>query len=321
MVLRDRDGVGGRGGLGRAGGAEGVTPELSVVVPSVNGWLYLGECLEALRAESVSGVALEVLVVDRCGAAVRENVRRECPDAVVIETDPRTSIPIMRAIAFARATAAAVAVIEDHVLVPRGWARQMLNALAGGPDAVGGIVRNAATDRLVDRAAFLCEYSHLLPPLRSGPSRWLTGNNVVYRRAVLERYGTTLAEGRWEDALHDAMLRDGLVLLCRPEIVVAHKRHFRAVEYLSQRYLYARGYAGQRRAPMSALARTTMGVATLGLPPILLFRIVSRVASRRMHQAQFVECLPFLFVAVCAWALGECVGYLAGPGDAMSRVT
>ena len=32
----------------------------------------------------------------------------------------------------------------------------------------------------------------------------LAGNNVAYRRAVLEKYADVLSEGRWEDALHDA---------------------------------------------------------------------------------------------------------------------
>src|SRR4029079_14849460 len=86
------------------------------------------------------------------------------------------------------ARAPAVAVIEDHVIVPRGWARQMLDALADSHEVVGGGVRNVATDRLVDRAAFLCEYSHLLPPLRAGRVEALTGNNVIYPRALLQEY-------------------------------------------------------------------------------------------------------------------------------------
>src|SRR5262245_9187437 len=71
----------------------------------------------------------------------------------------------MRAMAFAQARADSVAVIEDHVIVPDGWAAHLLAAQARGEEVVGGSVENAATARLVDWAAFLCEYSQLLPPL------------------------------------------------------------------------------------------------------------------------------------------------------------
>jgi hypothetical protein len=40
---------------------------LSVFIPSVNGLPILLECLDALRAQADSGIAIEFLVVDRCG--------------------------------------------------------------------------------------------------------------------------------------------------------------------------------------------------------------------------------------------------------------
>ena len=40
----------------------------------------------------------------------------------VLEAAPETTIPDLRAMAFAAATGRSVAVIEDHVIVPEGWA-------------------------------------------------------------------------------------------------------------------------------------------------------------------------------------------------------
>jgi hypothetical protein len=295
--------------------------DLSVVVPSVNGLPILLECLQALRAQAASGIIIEMLVIDRCGEDVRRAVHQHFPEATLVPAPSTATIPEMRAVAFRQARAAAVAVIEDHVLVPPDWARQMLDTLAASHDVVGGTVRNAATDRLVDWAAFLCEYSHLLPPIPAGEVEWLTGNNVVYRKDVLKRYESTLAQGRWEDYLHAAMRGDGISLFCRPDIVVGHKMHYRVRDYLSQRYLYARGYAGQKRTDMSPAVRAIRAAGTLALPPLLLFRIMRRVLGRRGHRAELVRSLPLLGVFVCAWAFGEMVGYLAGPGDAMSRIT
>lgn len=297
-----------------------MTPELSVVVPSVNGPPVLFECLDALARDAAAGVGLEVIVVDRLGDAVRHAITARYPWAVVIAASPETTIPDMRAIAFRRASGDAVAVIEDHVIVPDGWSRQLLDAVASGHDVVGGAVTNAATRTTTDWAAFLCEYSHLLPPIPTGEVESLTGNNVVYRRAVLDRYAHTIAEGRWEDHLHAAMRQDGVRLICRPDIVVGHKMHYRIRDYVTQRYFYARAYAGLRATGFGVARRAAMMVATAALPPVLLARIVSRVTSKRVHVAELVRSLPLLAAFVCAWAVGEAVGYAAGPGRALARV-
>lgn len=294
--------------------------ELSVVVPSVNGWSDLEGCLAALEAERTQ-VALEVLVADRIGESLRAKVRARFPWVTLVEATPDVTIPDLRAMAFGRASGLSVAVIEDHVLVPPGWARQMLQAQARGEDVVGGAVENAATERVVDWAAFLCEYSHLLPPLPDGPSDWLTGNNTVYRRTLLERYRAVTEQGRWENHLHDRMRDDGVTLFCRPAIRVGHKKHYTVWEYLSQRYLYSRSYAGARVAGTGAARRFAYGLAALALPPLLFYRTVSRIWSKRVHRGELVKSLPLLGLFVTGWAAGEMVGAWFGPGNALSKVT
>jgi glycosyltransferase involved in cell wall biosynthesis len=294
-------------------------PSLTVVVPSVNGLGDLLDCLAAL-AHQQTDVDLEVLVVDRCGEAVRNEVRRRYPWVRVLEAAPGTTIPDLRAMAFAAAKGKSVAVIEDHVIVPPGWARALLDAQGDADIVVGGAIENAAVDRLVDWAAFLCEYSHCIVPLPDGPTDWLPGNNVVYPRALLARYQSVLGQGQWENRLHDAMRRDGVTLVCRPQIRVGHKKHYTVGEYLSQRYLYARSYAGARVARASLPTRLGYGVAALALPPLLMFRTVSRVVAKRRHRAELVRSLPLLAVFVVSWAFGEMVGYVAGPGDSLARV-
>jgi hypothetical protein len=294
-------------------------PALTVVVPSVNGLGDLTGCLDAL-ARQRPDVELEVLVADRCGEPVRAEVRRRHPWVRLLEAPSGTTIPDLRAMAFAAATGRSVAVIEDHVIVPEGWARALLEAQGGREIVVGGAIENAAVDGWVDWAAFLCEYSHCIVPLPDGPTDWLPGNNVVYPRALLARYQSVLGRGQWENRLHDAMRRDGISLVCRPEIRVGHKKHYTVGEYLSQRYLYARSYAGARVADASLPKRLGYGAAALALPPLLMFRTVSRIVAKRRHRAELVRSLPLLAVFVVSWALGEMVGYVAGPGDSLAKV-
>ena len=293
--------------------------ELSVIIPSVNSYDDLDGCLKALQADQ--GVRLEIIVADRLGEHVRHFVRREHPAVTVVPVAPDTSIPRMRAICIRRASAPATAVIEDHVIVPSGWARAMLDALAAAGDAVGGTVDNAATGTWVDWSAFLCEYSAVLPPLPAGPADWLPGNNVIYRTATLHRLAPVLDEDRWENRLHDAIRDGGGTLTRRPEIVVGHKMHYSFGLYMSQRYLYSRSYAGARRLGMPWSRRLPMGVAALVvLPPMMFLRTVRNVRTKGRYRRELMRALPLLVPFCLAWGAGEAAGYWFGAGRALSRV-
>jgi hypothetical protein len=83
---------------------------------------------------------------------------------------------------------------------------------------------------------------------------------------------------------------------------------------------YSRSGTGPRAATATAPRRILMACASLAVPPILLYRIVRRVLPRRGRLNHVVLTFPLLTVFVGAWALGEAVGWMAGPGDALSRV-
>jgi hypothetical protein len=267
-----------------------------------------------------TAVRLEILVVDRVGEALRREVAGRFPSVLLLAAPVDTTIPDLRALAFEAATAPVVAVIEDHVIVPPGWARAHLDAQARGEQVVGGAVENAATERLVDWAAFLCEYHHLIPPLPAGPVPGITGNNTSYDRALLMTYRDTWRKGRWEDHLHEAMRRDGVTLFSHPEIRVGHKKHYSVGEYLSQRYLYSRAWAGVRSRETPAAARFAAGAARVVLPPVLYLRMVRTIWNKGRHRRELLRSLPMLALFALGWALGEMVGFWCGPGTALSQV-
>jgi hypothetical protein len=137
---------------------------------------------------------------------------------------------------------------------------------------------------------------------------------------LLVKYQSVVESGGWENRLHDALRDDGVPLTCRPEIVIGHKMHYSFGLYMSQRYIYARSYAGARVEGAGFAKRAAMGAASLALPPILFWRTVSRVRSKGRHRAELVRSLPLLALFVVAWAAGEAVGYLTGAGNSLSKV-
>ncbi len=305
----------------RDDGSHRPAPMLSVVVPSVNGWSDLEACLSALeRASSATQTPVEVLVPERCGEAVRARLAQRFPAARVLPVSATTTIPRMRALAIDMATAPTVAVIEDHVIVPESWVRQLVEACRGEVRAVGGALVNAATARTVDWAAFLCEYSHVLTPRPAGAVEWLMGNNTAYDRTLLQECHEVVHAGRWENVLHDELRRRGTTLWNRPDIVVGHKKHYTVGEYSEQRFLYARAYAADRVQSSSALSRIAYGAAAMALPVLLYGRITSRVWRSGAHRRELLQSLPLLALFVTAWGLGEVTGAWFGDGGAMARV-
>lgn len=292
--------------------------ELSLVIPAVNGRERMDRVLAALARER-SDVAMEVLVVSRLGDAFDQQLAREQPWVRILSVPRETPIPQMRARAFGEATASLVAVIEDHVVVPPGWARRAIDAASMGA-VVAGPVENLATHTLADRAAFLCEYSHCLPPGPSGESTWLPGNNTVYPASLLLPHIGLAAAGAWENEIHDAIRRAGARLVFVPELVAGHDMPSGFRGYLGQRYLYARSYAGNRVRGAGPVRRVAYAVATIALPAVLLIRIARNVLRSPAYRNTLPSAVPFLSLFVVAWAVGEIMGYLAGAGDALAKV-
>ena len=296
------------------------SPTLSVVVPSVNGWQDLRACLEAIDLAGRS-IPLEVIVPERCGARERAELSRHFPAVRVIPVAPDTSIPRMRALAFGAAAAPTVAVIEDHILVKSTWACRIEELRAAGHRVIGGRVENAATERAVDCAAFLCEYHGVLRVRAAGVAQSLIGNCTAYDRKLLRHFEHVIDRGGWEDSLHDAMQTAGVELWYDPTLVVRHRRVYHsASEYARERFNFSRAWAAMHTASSGSGRRLWLGARAALLPPLLLFRILTYTWSQRTNRMALLRSLPFLPLFIGSWALGELVGTWSGDGGALAKV-
>lgn len=297
----------------------GDPPLVSVVIASVSGFPALGECLDALgRQDGAAGA--EIIVADRCGAETRAALRARFPSALVVAADPGTSIPALRAAGIARARGRMIAILDDHCHAAPGWLRAIGRQHETGALVVGGAVENGSVERVVDWAAFFCEYARFMPPVPRGEVGEITGNNTVYDRGVLETLG---ADGRaelWESFLHERLRARGVRFRSDPDLSVSHKKAVGYLQFLSQRYHYSRSYAGMRLHGAPWWRRLAYACATPVLPPLLLGRMVATVARKRRHAARFAQAVPVLATFLLGWAGGEAVGALLGPGRSLERV-
>jgi hypothetical protein len=214
-----------------------------------------------------------------------------------------------------------IAIIEEHCLAAPNWLEQAISAYAGGEyGVVGGPVVDHAYKRLRDWVVYFCEYNNYLPPWRQGEWHDVGSANIAYSRAVLLKYRDLLGAGYWEAVLHPRLLADGVKFRAAPEMVVHHRGPFDYGYYLQQRYWFSRAFAGARARTMPLSKRLIYCLASPVVPLLLLARIAKRVGARRCRVSKFVQSIPLLLPVVTIYVAGECVGYMAGAGDALTKV-
>ena len=296
-------------------------PVISVVIASVNGLPSIAECLDHLARQD-GEISHEVLVMDRCDAKTRQEIRRRFPQPEIelIAVQGHPSIPKLRAMGIARARGKLIAILEDHCNVPEGWFRTITRSHEAGHEVMSGPVENGAVDRIVDWAVFFCEYARFMPPMPRGTVDEIAGNCAIYARDVLDRIGPELQDELWEPFLHARIREMGIPFYSDLGLTVVHKKEFGFGYFISQRYHYSRSFAGMRMRAAPIWKRMAYAACCVLLPALLFGRITKTVFKKGRHRLKFLFAAPVIAVFLISWAWGEAVGALCGPGNSLARV-
>ena len=293
-------------------------PSLSIVIAAVNGRDVLDATLDSIDALP-ERARIEVLVVAD-DLDVAADLRLRQPAVRVVPVAERRPIPRLRYLGVIEAQADLVAILEDHTVVDREWASAMLAAHADPTlGAVGGAVENGKPG-LVNWAVFFCEYAPYMRPVAEGPTTDLPGNNIAYKREHLLRHAGILDLGKWESWINDRLLDEGITIASTNRAVVRHIKTFRLGYFLAQRFHFARSYAGMRRVDQSWAKRAVYGLGSAALPILLLSRAARQTIRKGRNLGRFAACLPLLALFFAVGALGEMIGYFAGPGASLDHV-
>jgi len=298
------------------------TPDLSVVIASVNGYRYIAQCLRSLAKQRHRDHG-EIIVVEGSGDDTATRVAREFPWVRMIPCSTRKPIPELRSIGIREAKAPIVATTEDHCVFDEDWYGQILRAHESSPaPAIGGAVENWSRERMVDWAAYICEYGKFMLPFPAGSVTDLPGPNVSYKREILEKAcGDLLDElGAWEYVLHERLLSLGMELRIDPAVVVYHAKIFAFWDVLTQRYYFGRSFAATRVATAPFGMRAFWVAISLLLPPLFLWRYARCFVGKRRFVRKVVKTFPLLVLSAVAWSVGEFFGYAFGDGGAALRV-
>ncbi|MEO8523278.1 MAG: glycosyltransferase family A protein [Caldimonas sp.] len=299
-------------------------PEFSVLIAraSLEDATRILQTLEAMRRQDCD-FAFETIVVDRIGDATTSAVEQRFPEVRLSRCAASSTLPMMRTAALRSAGGRYVAITEDHCVPEPGWLRAFAVAFQRHPEAiaVGGPVLNGLDQTVLDWASYLCEYATFARPYEDGPRDDLPGMNIAYLRgALLSASPGQLTRGFWETTLHPDLLRRGRVFFASGAAAVAHCKRFSLRTFVTQRFAYSRYFAGIRFPGGRWAQRTVAALATPLLPAVLLVRLALIVRGKTGLTRPFVISLPCLVLFHVVGAIGECVGYLFGPGTALERI-
>jgi glycosyltransferase involved in cell wall biosynthesis len=297
-------------------------PELSIVIPSVNGKQFLLPCLERVEQQSIRD-SIEVIVCDRLGEDTVGAVRERFPNVCVVNGLANATIPQLRWAGLKKATAPLVAMIEDHSTLPRTWSEEVLLAhrqYQGETEGViGGPVENGTTATTFDWAFFFTEYAPLMPPM-SAQKAGVAGGNVSFRRSLLPLDDDRFA-GLWENHLLDELRRRGVAVRIHPGMTILHRNPFDRAEFRRQRYLFLRSIAAMRSRSWGLLRRWVHAVgAVVVLPWLLPLRAAAAVWRKRRNRRELLVSLPMMVGFLWIGIAGEVAGVLWGDGGSLAEV-
>ncbi|HEX5418010.1 MAG TPA: glycosyltransferase [Chloroflexota bacterium] len=296
-------------------------PPVSVVIAWVNSFELLVPGLDAIRPQ-IRPDQDEVIVVTRRGEDEITLFQQRYPSLALQVAPAGTPIPELRCRGLRQARGAVVAVTEDHCVPCDDWIRRIAHRFSHGDcDVVGGPVENASTLRLRDWAAFLTEYAALIKSARESPDDApLPGNNVAYRRELVEDLCSALERGRWESFCYERWAEKGIRLAHDPALLVYHRRPFDFLYFVGQRFNFCRSFAAMRCQSLTTVRRLGYGVASAALPPVLLLRGFLALTRKRRLVGRYLQSLPLIALYFTVGAVGEMIGYLLGGGDSLARV-
>jgi hypothetical protein len=275
-------------------------PKLSIVVAVKDGASNVPALLEALK-----GRAGDTEIILCCaGPALDLN-----EPAIELSFPAETLVPNLWSEGIRRARATRVALTTAQFVPDGRWLERLLAADLDRWVGAGGAIENDPSASAKNWAIFFLRYSAFAPPLRAGETEEIAADNAVYDRAAILEHPDLLQEGFWEPSFHRRFRAAGRKLALQSDLVVVHHGTVSAHDFAHQRYFHGRAY-GIERAERGSFPRNLFLLLSSPLvAPLLLARIVARIARRPHYRAKILSASPWLLRFTFAWAMGEAGGY------------
>jgi hypothetical protein len=218
------------------------------------------------------------------------------------------------------AAAPLIAITEDFCAPAPGWAESLLEEHRRFPAAVLGGPVARQSGRAADWALTLIEYGRFFDPRQQGTVFDLPSINVAYPRALLLGALPPEPNGIFETELHARLRAAGAEFRRLPAAVMVDCNSADMSTATRAQFHHGRLFGGGRVQGQGVLTRLKFAALSPAVPAVLFSRIARHVGSAG-HSAELLRALPSLSVLLGAWAIGEGLGSLFGPGQSEARWT
>ena len=292
--------------------------KLSIVVASIYSQTVLKKCLDSILANDCENV--EIIVAHNSADKPLGDLIAESPDVCFIEFPEKTTLPVLSAAGIARSSGEIVAVTDSSCVVAENWISAILAAHQSDSPVIGGAVEMSEGKNLTDWAAYFCEYGQFMLPIEAGAVEVLPGNNIAFKRDVLEKNKQFVENEFWKTYLCQQLQAEGIELISAPAMLVYYTKSFKFLPFLIRRFYHGRCFAGMRIKSETVFKRLLYAVGTIFLPFVFFIRTLTPVLQKRRFGREFILALPISVMAILLWSIGETCGYLAGTGKSCEHI-
>lgn len=297
-------------------------PALSVVSACADATRTVERAMAGLQA-ACDGIEAEILAVHAADARLATLVETRFPGVRCLDAGADALVPQLWAHGLRHARGRVVAFTTGHFIVTPGWARALLDAIAGGATGAGGPIELGPNAGVLGRAIYFLRYSAFMPGLNDDGEvvGEIAGDNAAYARDALDRHADSFGKGFWEVEFHRLVRADGGHLVMAADAVAATGESYTMGKFMGHRYLHGRHFGAFRIETLGTPKWRVVLAAPL-VPFVLTGRILGRAvaASNRFWPA--VASVPTLVALGGAWAAGEARGAAAAhksPSGSVNR--
>ena len=285
------------------------TPDLSVIVASVQSAQAIAKCLEALRA-ACNGVSAEFIVVEAGREDETRSVVDRLPGARLISLGFDELTPRLWSEGIHSSSGRVVALTTAQFRVSRGWAAAVLSSLEGGASAVGGPITLAREASSLDAAVFFLRYSAFIGFTETTKVTDIAGDNAAYRRDRIPDGLWSRSSGFWELDVNREIVKLGGSILWNDDMSAEFSSSFPLETLLKHRFehgrLFGKARVSRGERPVAIALKAPL------VPAAMMARAARKIAPRREYRSRFATAMPALFAMATAWATGEAAGALEG---------
>ncbi len=292
--------------------------KLSIVVASIYSQTVLKKCLDSILAND--GENVEIIVTHNSISQRNAVGTTALRDICIIEFPEKTTLPVLWAAGIARASGEIIAITDSSCVVAENWISEIFAAHQSDSPVIGGAVEMSEGKKLVDWAAYFCEYGQFMKPFAAGAVEVLPGNNISFKRDVLEKHSQFVENEFWKTYLCQQLQAEGIELISAPSMLVYYTKSFKFLPFLVRRFHHGRCFAGMRIKSKTVLKRFLYAVGTIFLPFVFFIRIITPVLQKRRFWRKFISALPISVLAIFLWSIGETFGYIAGTGKSCEHI-